>query len=79
MLCISAAIPINTVPMAPPIGVIIKIADAFCVRLPKPLIDKAKIVGNIIDSKTKIRIEATKETPCISITTRVVIVTVPMA
>ena len=62
MLLRSAAIPITTVPTAPPMGDIISMADARCVSGPSPLIDRAKMVGNIMDSTTKMSSEATNDT-----------------
>ena len=48
ILLLSATYPINTGPIAPPTGDIIKKEEARLVLFPNPFKDMAKIVGNMM-------------------------------
>ena len=52
ILLLSATYPINTGPIAPPTGDIIKKEEARLVLFPNPFKDMAKIVGNMMASNT---------------------------
>ena len=61
ILLLSATYPINTGPIAPPTGDIIKKEEARLVLFPNPFKDMAKIVGNMMASNTYTKNKATNE------------------
>ena len=63
ILLLSATYPINTGPIAPPTGDIIKKEEARLVLFPNPFKDMAKIVGNMMASNTYTKNKATNEIP----------------
>ena len=61
ILLLSATYPINTGPIAPPTGDIIKKEEARLVLFPNPFKDMAKIVGNMMASNTYTKNKAINE------------------
>lgn len=79
ILLLSATYPINTGPIAPPTGDIIKKEEARLVLFPNPFKDMAKIVGNMMASNTYTKNKATNEIFPKLQTIRKVAATVPKA
>ena len=79
ILLLSATYPINTGPIAPPTGDIIKKEEARLVLFPNPFKDMAKIVGNMMASNTYTKNKAINEIFPKLQTIRKVAITVPKA
>ena len=79
ILLLSATYQINTGPIAPPTGDIIKKEEARLVLFPNPFKDMAKIVGNMMASNTYTKNKATNEIFPKLQTIRKVAATVPKA